>query len=122
MILRKVRIALAAMFFIGITLLFVDFTGTAARLVGWMAKVQFLPALLALNVGVVISLIVLTLLLGRIGLLTRALMRKYRRHAIVLILIVAAIITPTSDIFTLLMVSIPMYLLYQLSVRLASTK
>ncbi len=64
--LRKIRIILAAIFFIGITLLFLDFTGTLHHYLGWMAKVQFLPALLALNVGVVIALIALTLVFGRI--------------------------------------------------------
>lgn len=49
-----------------VTLLFLDFTGTAHRYLGWMAKVQFLPALLALNAGVIIGLVVLTLLFGRI--------------------------------------------------------
>ena len=44
-------------------------------------------------------------------------MSKYRRHAIIIILIVAAIITPTSDIFTLLMVAMPIYLLYELSIK-----
>lgn len=64
--LRKIRITLAAVFFIGITLLLLDFTGTLHHWLGWMAKVQFLPALLALNVGVVVGLIVLTLVFGRI--------------------------------------------------------
>lgn len=77
---------------------------------------------MSLAMGIVFEMPVLAWLLGRMGLLTRALMRKYRRHAIVLILIVAAIITPTSDIFTLLVVSIPMCLLYELSVRLVPTK
>lgn len=49
-----------------ITLLFLDFTGTLHAWFGWMAKIQFLPALLALNVGVVIILIALTLLFGRV--------------------------------------------------------
>lgn len=65
-ILTGVRRSLALIFFIGITLLFLDFTGTAHAWLGWMAKVQFLPALLALNVGVVLALIALTMLLGRI--------------------------------------------------------
>lgn len=64
--LRKIRITLAAIFFICITLLFLDFTGTIHAWIGWMAKIQFLPAVLALNVGVVILLVVLTLLMGRI--------------------------------------------------------
>ena len=64
--LRKIRIVLASVFFIGITLLFLDFTGTVHAWLGWMAKVQFLPALLSLNVGVLAILAVLTLLFGRV--------------------------------------------------------
>ena len=64
--LRKIRIILASVFFIGVTLLFLDFTGTLHAWLGWMAKVQFLPALLALNFGVVAVLLVLTLLFGRV--------------------------------------------------------
>ena len=64
--LRKIRIILASIFFIGVTLLFLDFTGTLHAWLGWMAKVQFLPALLALNFGVVAVLLVLTLLFGRV--------------------------------------------------------
>ena len=64
--LKRIRTILALVFFIGITLLFLDFTGTAHRWLGWMAKVQFLPAIMALNAIVVIALIVLTLIFGRI--------------------------------------------------------
>lgn len=64
--LRKIRITLAIVFWVGITLLFLDFTGTAHTYLAWMAKLQFLPAVLALNVAVVVGLIVLTLLVGRI--------------------------------------------------------
>ena len=64
--LRKIRIILASVFFIGVTLLFLDFTGTLHAWLGWMAKVQFLPVLLALNFGVVAVLLVLTLLFGRV--------------------------------------------------------
>ncbi|MBP3511691.1 MAG: 4Fe-4S binding protein [Prevotella sp.] len=64
--LRKIRITLAVVFFTLTTLLFLDFTGTVHAWFGWMARVQFLPALLALNVGVVAALVVLTLLFGRI--------------------------------------------------------
>lgn len=66
MALRKLRITLAVIFLIGITLLFLDFTGTIHAWLGWMAKIQFLPAILALNFGVIICLVVLTLLFGRI--------------------------------------------------------
>ena len=64
--LRKIRIILATVMFIGITWLFVDFTGTAYHWFAWMPKLQFLEAVLALNVAVVIGLVVLTLVLGRI--------------------------------------------------------
>ena len=64
--LRKTRIILAAIFFVGITLLFLDFTGTLHTWFGWMAKVQFLPAFLALNTGIVCVLALLTLLFGRL--------------------------------------------------------
>ena len=64
--LRKIRIILAAVFFIGITLLFLDFTGTLHHWLGWMAKVQFLPAVLAINVIVIAALVILTLIFGRI--------------------------------------------------------
>lgn len=52
--------------FIGITLLFLDFTGTAHRWLSWMVKVQFLPAVLALDVLVVVALLALTFVFGRI--------------------------------------------------------
>lgn len=64
--LRKIRVVLAAIFFTLITLLFLDFTGTLHAWFGWMAKIQFLPALLAVNAGIVIILVILTLLCGRI--------------------------------------------------------
>ena len=64
--LRKIRITLAVIFWVGITLLFLDFTGTAQHYLAWMAKLQFLPAILALNVAIIVGLVILTLLVGRI--------------------------------------------------------
>lgn len=64
--LRKIRLILAVLFFIAVTALFLDFTGTIHAWLGWTAKVQFLPALLALNAGVIIALVLLTLLFGRV--------------------------------------------------------
>lgn len=64
--LRKIRIIAAALCFTLITLLFLDFTGTIHAWFGWLAKVQFLPAILALNVGVIVFLVALTLLFGRV--------------------------------------------------------
>lgn len=64
--LRKIRITLATVFFIGLTLLFLDFTGTAHHWLSWMAKVQALEAVLAINIVVIALLAVLTLVFGRI--------------------------------------------------------
>ena len=64
--LRKIRLTLAVLFFVAVTALFLDFTGTIHAWLGWTAKVQLLPALLALNVGVVLGLVVLTLIAGRV--------------------------------------------------------
>ena len=63
--LRKIRIILAAVMFIGITLLFLDFTETMHSWFSWMPKLQFLEAVLALNVLVIVLLVVLTLIFGR---------------------------------------------------------
>ncbi len=64
--LRKIRIVVAALFFALITLLFLDFTGALHTWFGWMAKIQLLPAVLALNVAVIVFLALLTLLFGRV--------------------------------------------------------
>ncbi len=64
--LKKIRITTAIFCFVFITLLFLDFTGTLHGWFGWLAKIQFIPALLALNVGVALVLVLLTLLFGRI--------------------------------------------------------
>ena len=62
--LKRIRVILATIVFALITLLFLDFTGTMHVWFSWLAKIQFLPAVLALNVIVVAVLVILTLLLG----------------------------------------------------------
>ena len=64
--LRTIRLTLALLCFVGVTLLFLDFTGTLHAWLGWLARLQFLPAFLALNVGVVVFLVLLTLVFGRV--------------------------------------------------------
>lgn len=64
--LRKIRLTLAIVLFAMVTLLFLDFTGSLHDWLGWVAKIQFIPALLALNVGIILLLLLLTLLLGRV--------------------------------------------------------
>ncbi len=66
--------------------------------------------------GVVFELPVVCALMGRMGLINGNMMSTYRRHALVAILIVAAIITPTTDVFTLFVVALPIYLLYEISI------
>ena len=69
--------------------------------------------ILSLMMGVLFELPVLCWLLAKLGLLTSAPMRHYRRHAFVVIVILSAVITPTGDIFTLSLVSLPVYVLYE---------
>lgn len=64
--LRKIRIAIATVMIACCVLLFLDFTGSVHAYLGWVAKIQFFPAVLALNVIVVLGLIVITLVLGRV--------------------------------------------------------
>lgn len=73
-------------------------------------------ATMSLVFGIVFEIPVISWLLARFGLLKSRWMSRYRRHAIVVILIVAAVITPTSDMFTMLIVSLPVWLLYEASV------
>lgn len=73
---------------------------------------------MSLVMGVVFELPVVCALMGRMGLLTDHFMAEYRRHALVAILVVAAIITPTTDVFTLFIVALPIYLLYEVSIQI----
>ena len=72
--------------------------------------------MMRLAMGIVFELPILSGLLAKLGFISADFMRRYRRHAVVIILVVAAIITPTSDVFTLLLVSLPMWLLYEVSI------
>ncbi|MBP3252927.1 MAG: 4Fe-4S binding protein [Bacteroidales bacterium] len=65
-LLKTIRVIAGSVFFALITLLLLDFTGTLQHYLAFMAKIQFLPAVMALNLGVIIALIVLTLVFGRI--------------------------------------------------------
>lgn len=72
--------------------------------------------MLSLWLGLAFEIPLLCYLLAKFGLLTPGFMRRYRRHAVIVILVAAAIITPTQDVFTLALVSLPMYLLYEISI------
>ena len=73
-------------------------------------------AMMSIVFGIVFEIPVVSWLLARFGLLKSAWMGRYRRHALVAIVAVAAVITPTSDVFTLTFVSLPIWLLYEASV------
>ncbi len=64
--LRKIRIILATVFFALVSMLFLDFTGTVHAWFGWMAKIQFFPAVMAMNIGVIAVVLLLTFLFGRV--------------------------------------------------------
>jgi sec-independent protein translocase protein TatC len=69
-----------------------------------------------LSMGIVFEIPVICWILSRMGIINARMMTHYRRHVIVVLLIVAAIITPTSDVFTLTIVAFPMWLLYEFSI------
>lgn len=128
----SVRITLGAylMFIVGVALnyflvfpLTVRFLGTysvSADIENMLTLSSYVDSLLMMSLwfGIIFELPVVCWLLGKFGLLKAEWMTRYRRHAIVAILIIAAIITPTGDIFTLMVVSLPIYILYEASVIL----
>ena len=71
---------------------------------------------LTLVMGLVFQLPVIAFFLGKMGVITSKLLKRYRRHSFLMIMILAAIITPP-DIMTLVLVTIPLYLLYEVSIR-----
>ena len=81
---------------------------------------SYMDTLLMMNLvmGIVFELPVVSWLLGRMGLINAQMMRVWRKHAVVAILVVSAIITPTTDAFTLLVVALPIWLLYELSIMI----
>jgi sec-independent protein translocase protein TatC len=74
--------------------------------------------MLSLMIGIVSELPILSWLFAKLGFLSVSFMKEYRKHAIVIILIIAAIITPTTDVFTLMLVFVPIYILYELSISI----
>jgi len=78
--------------------------------------------MLTLCMGVAFELPLITWFLSLLGFIDRAFLRKYRRHAIVIIVIAAAVITPTGDPFTLTIVALPLYMLYEMSILMIKPK
>lgn len=101
------------------------FLGTyqvSAEVVNMISLQSYMDTLLMMSLllGITFELPVICWLLGKLGFLSAAFMRRFRKHAIVIILIVAAIITPTSDVFTLTLVSFPIWMLYEASIWLVA--
>ena len=84
---------------------------------------SYMDTLLMMNLvmGIVFELPVVSWILGRMGLVNATMMRSIRRYAIVAILVIAAIITPTTDAFTLFIVALPIWLLYELSILIVKS-
>ena len=78
--------------------------------------------MLILVMGIVFEMPLLAWLLGLLGILKKSFLREYKRHAVVVLLISAAIITPSGDPFTLMLVFIPLYVLYELSILVVRDK
>ena len=76
-------------------------------------------ATLTLATGIVFELPILVFVLSNLGILTAKTMRAGRRYAVVGILIVAAVITPTPDVLTMMVVTLPLFLLYEIGIMVA---
>ena len=129
---RKYGVALVgsgyAMFMLGTVLnyflifpLTVKFLGTyqvSPDVANMLTLQSYMDTLLMMSLvmGIVFELPVVSWLLGKMGLVNASMMRMWRKHAIVAILIVSAIITPTTDAFTLFIVALPIWLLYEVSI------
>ena len=106
------------------TLRFLGTYQVSADVTPMLTLQSYIDTLISMSfvMGVVFELPVLCAILGRAGMLTSRVMRHYRRHAVIAILVVAAIITPTTDVFTLMIVSLPIWLLYEASILLVPQK
>ena len=133
----NVRTALAigtVMFFLGVMLgYFMVFPLTLRFLATYQISAQIANQIslnsyidnfmmLILMMGLVFELPLFTWMLAKIGLVSKSFLRNYRKHAIVIIFVVAAVITPTSDPFTLSVVAIPLCLLYEMSILIIKEK
>lgn len=111
-------VALSYLLIFPLTFRFLGTYQVSAEVENTITLQSYMDTLMMMNLmmGVVFEIPILCWLLARFGLITAGFMRSYRRHAIIIILVVAAVITPTSDIFTLSLVALPMWLLYEASI------
>ena len=101
-----------------LTVRFLGMYQVSATVGNYITLQSYMDTLLtmSLTMGIVFEVPVLCWLLACAGLLEAAFMRRYRKYAVVVILVAAAIITPTSDAFTMILVALPIWLLYELSI------
>lgn len=130
----RLTLAAYAMFLLGIVVnyllvfpLTVRFLGTyqvSQGVENMLAISSYIDTLLMMSIvfGVIFEIPVVAWLLATFGLIRYEWMTRYRRHAIVIILTLAAIVTPTADIITLLLVSLPIWLLYEASIQIVKLK
>ncbi len=127
-VLRVALIAGSALFYLGALLSYVlifplsfrfltnyqvsDEVGNMIQLSSYLDTLMMLSLLM----GILFELPLVAILLGKVGLISASYMAAYRRHAVLAILIVAAVITPTTDVFTLTVVALPIYVLYECSI------
>ena len=113
-----IGVAVNYLFIFPLTVRFLGTYQVSEQVSNMLTLQSYMDTLLMMSIvfGIVFEIPVISWLLARFGLLKAEYMTQYRRHAIVVILIIAAIITPTGDAFTLLIVSLPIWLLYELSV------
>ena len=131
---RKAMLIGTVMFFIGVLLGYFMVYPLTLRFLSTYQLSSFIENQISLNsyidnfmmlilcMGAAFELPLVTWLLSLLGIVHKRMLRKYRRHAAVLIVIVAAVITPTGDPFTLAVVAIPLYLLYELSILMIKDK
>ncbi len=107
-----------------ITLRFLTTYNVSSTVHSFLTLDSYADTLIMMSIifGIIFEIPVISAILGRLGLLHSKAMGRYRRQAIVIILVVAAIITPTSDAFTLLIVSVPMYFLYEISITIVKVE
>ena len=121
------------MFLLGTLLIFflvfpltVRFLGTyqvSVDVTNMLTLQSYIDTLISMSflLGVLFELPVVCWLMGRMGIINSRMMSAYRRHAVVAILVLAAIVTPTTDVFTLFVVAFPIWMLYELSIFIVKT-
>jgi len=121
------------MFFLGMLLNYflifpmtVQFLGTyqvSADVTNMLTLQSYIDTLIVMSLfmGVLFELPVVCWLMGQMGIIDGTIMRHYRRHAIVAIFVLSAIVTPTTDVFTLFIVSLPIWMLYEFSILIVNT-